>query len=212
MNSVVRFYITEIMGEDVMKEEVRELRSKIFALGEIRPFYGIDDRGIFRGVSKEVQQELIKDEEYPIREVIAASKETPEELLETLSRDESRMVRERVAQNPNTPTSTLEKLSYDMKASEVRASVAESQKVSTETLHRLSKDRSPIVRMRVINNYKTSEEVLLQMLNDTDDEMRAIVVSKLISIGKLETADLSEILKAASHDESYKVRKEAAES
>jgi len=62
---------------------------------------------------KSVLEELAKDANYEVREVVAGNANTSVEILVKLSEDEDHDVREVVAGNANTPVETLVKLSED---------------------------------------------------------------------------------------------------
>jgi hypothetical protein len=96
---------------------------------------------------------LAKHANPKIRESVASSRNTPEDLLRTLAADPDEGVRSCVARNESTPCDVLSALASD-RSEKVRGWVALNFFVPEDAMQALAKDRSKVVRGLV--SWKTS--------------------------------------------------------
>ncbi|MBP5458842.1 MAG: HEAT repeat domain-containing protein [Clostridia bacterium] len=140
-------------------------------------------------------------EDWKERLDVAFSNLATPEMLETLSQDENSVVRVGVAKNPNTSRAVLQNLGKDSDDN-VRACVAKNRNASPETLDELSRDKNDqvvehlldndsfpaekkkplfeklsksdqlMIRFRVASRMNAPADVLLDMLQDSDENVR----------------------------------------
>lgn len=121
------------------------------------------------------------------------------EQLSEVARHPSPLIRQKVARHPATSLETLVYLSYDEDES-VRASVAECHlhaDLPWETVSRLARDKSALVRMCVVWQEAMTAELLLRLAKDPDEHVRASVATTTLS---------DEVLISLAEDESDDVR------
>ena len=106
--------------------------------------------------------------------IAARSPKTPIHVLQQLAKDPDETVRQVVLQNPNLPLKSLLELTQD-KSVNVRLSLAYKaprQTTPVQLLERLAQDESEIVRARVAEHPDTPVELLVRLANDPSREVK----------------------------------------
>lgn len=163
---------------------------------------------------------LSKSKSVRDRVLVAFHNGTSEDLLTTLSDDENVAVRFAVARNPGTPEVVLDKLVKDIEVpvkkaalanpsisiesltsidgDEAKISLASSNKVSSEVLAKLAKEKNEEIRAAVAKNRNTPSEILFALAKDKSDDVRGNVADN--------PSSSMEIIKILCRDKDYLIR------
>lgn len=103
------------------------------------------------------------------RWAVAKNPHTPVEVLRHLANDSVNLVRALVATNPSTPSDVLEKFFSDEKI--VRDGLSGNPNTPAKLLKILCDDNDKMVRMRLAENRFAPQEIVANLLNDTDPDV-----------------------------------------
>jgi hypothetical protein len=120
-------------------------------------------------IIKELLDKIALNGEMDARWAVAKNPHTSSETLKKLSKDNINLVRALVATNSNTPIDTLKKLFNDEKI--VRDGLSGNINTPLDILEVLSKDSDKMVRLRVSENDSVSNDILLEFLKDSDQNV-----------------------------------------
>lgn len=114
-----------------------------------------------------VLEQLAEDDDWHVRQEVAANLSTPSNILQSLALDketnEWNRIKINVAENLHTPVKTLELLATDP-SRQVRAGVASNENTPVRLLRKLARDKEEHVRFFVVTNIKTPT-ILLKKLS-----------------------------------------------
>lgn len=143
-------------------------------------------------ISENVILKLANDKRISVRCAIAKHSNLPSEYMERFSKDESYLVRDAVASNPSIPQELLKNLSQDTEWG-VRRSAAGNSKATTDILSTLSTDTVTEVVDEVSKNHRTSAEVLIRLLETSENPQNIRYRSAILMNPSLPESKANEI-------------------
>ncbi len=116
---------------------------------------------------------LAKDPEAIVRERVAANRKTPAKILLSLAHDPVQSVKIALATNLSAPEAIYKILVHDNNTA-VRSVVARYEFVPLFALKILASDPDADIRLEVARNLNSDRKVLQQLMNDRDDQVKAV--------------------------------------
>ena len=180
-------------------------------LNKLKSLFG-GKKSLPETLSKEAEQEILKNGSDELREQLAARKDARPEVLYFLADDSNVNVRKQIAGNPSTPPQADEKLKDDEDA-EVRAELARKigrlvpglaadertalREKAITTLESLAQDQLPKVRAIIAEEIKASDNVPKHIVDQLARDVEAIVCGPILQYSPLlNDDDLREIIAA----------------
>lgn len=123
-------------------------------------------------------ESLSYDSDVSVRERVASNRRTPKSILLRLANDPEQAVKISLATNLSAPNDVYLILTHD-KMLAVRSVVARFEYVPVVALEILSKDKDIDIRLEVARNLNSTQAILLDLLHDVDDRVKAIAEQAL---------------------------------
>ena len=146
----------------------------------------------------EILEKFARHENRDERLILARRENLPSHIWEILAKDEDIWVRVELARNNTIPEQISQQLTQD-NATEVRESISRNPTISADVLSLLSTDNAVSVRLNVVKHQNTDYNILIEMVEDKQSEIRFALLSRTINRGSNPSVQLLDKLFSANY-------------